>query len=119
MESWSQGNKFLRFIYQHMILRFTGEVREPYLIRIDNVFTHPESNELSVSFHIANKRVNQEMSVAEFVKTNMIYLVDPRIVFDMGHQFGAHSEKLVIRQIEQPGLKAKCITSLKRVFIDE
>ncbi|MFT4059520.1 MAG: hypothetical protein QM652_08235 [Legionella sp.] len=119
MENWSQSNKFLRFIYQHVILRFIGEVREPYLIRIDNLFTHPESNELSVAFHIANKRINQEMSVAEFVKTDMIYLVDPRIVFDMGQQFGAHSEKLVIKQKEQPSLKAKCITSLKRVFIDE
>jgi hypothetical protein len=119
MENWSQRNKFLRFIYQHVIFRFVGEIREPYLIRIDNIFTHPESNELSVAFHIANKRVNQEMSVAEFVKTDMIYLVDPRVVFDLGQQFGAHSEKLVIRKKEQPSLKKKCITSLKRVFIDE
>jgi hypothetical protein len=119
MENWSQRNKFLRFIYQHVILRFIEEVREPYLIRIDNIFTHPESNELSVAFHIANKRINQEMSVANFVKTDMIYLVDPRIVFDIGQQFGVHSERLSLRQKEQPSLKKKCITSLKRVFIDE
>jgi len=119
MENWSQRNRFLRFIYQHVVLRFTGQIREPYLIRIDNIFTHPDSNELSVAFHIANKRVNQDMSVAEFVKTDMIYLVDPRIVFDIGQQFGAHSEKLVITQKMQPNLKKKCITSLKRVFIDE
>ena|SRR3990167_7177237 len=93
MEKWSQRNKFLRFIYQHVFLRFSSQIREPYLIRIDNIFTHPDSSELFVAFHIANKRVNQEMSVAEFVKTDMIYLVDPRIVFDMGQQFGAHSEK--------------------------
>lgn len=102
-----------------MILRFTGQIREPYLIRIDNIFTHPDSRELSVAFHIANKRVNQEMSVAEFVKTDMIYLVDPRIVFDIGQQFGTHSEKLVLTQKKQANLKTKCITSLKRVFIDE
>ena len=119
MDNWGQRNKFLCFIYQHVILRFIGEIREPYLIRIDNVFTHPKSNELSVAFHIANKRVNQEMSVAEFVKTDMIYLVDPRVVFDMGQQFGTHSEWLGIRKKEQPSLKKKCITSLKRVFIDE
>ena len=119
MENWSQRNKFLRFIYQHLFLRFTGQIRDPYLIRIDNIFTHPYSNELSVAFHVANKRVNQEMSVAEFVKSDMIYLVDPRIVFDMGQQFGAHSEKLAITQKKQPSLKAKCINGLKRVFIDE
>jgi hypothetical protein len=119
MVNWSQRNRFLRFIYQHVFLRFTGQIREPYLIRIDNIFTHPDSNELSVAFHIANKRVNQDMSVAEFVKTDMIYLVDPRIVFDIGQQFGAHSEKLVITQKMQPNLKKKCITGLKRVFIDE
>lgn len=119
MKNWSQRNKFLRFIYQHVILRFIGEVREPYLIRIDNIFIHPESNELSVTFHIANKRVHQVRSVAEFVKTDMIYLVDPRIVFDMGQHFGSHLEKTVIKQKEQFSLKAKCITSLKRVFIDE
>ena len=38
MEKWSQGNKFLRFIYQHVVVRFVGQVREPYLIRIDNIF---------------------------------------------------------------------------------
>ena len=119
MENWSQRNKFLRFIYQHVFLRFTGQIREPYLIRIDNIFTHPDSNELFVAFHVANKRVNQDMSVAEFVKTDMIYLVNPRIVFDMGQQFGAHSEKLTITQKKNPSLKVKCITSLKRVFIDE
>lgn len=119
MENWSQRNKFLRFIYQHVFLRFTGQIREPYLIRIDNIFTHPDTNELFVAFHIANKRVNQNMSVAEFVKTDMIYLVDPRIVFDLGQQFGAHSEKLVITQKKGPNLKKKCITGLKRVFIDE
>lgn len=119
MKHWSQLNKFLCFIYQHVVLRFTGKIKEPYLIRIDNLFTHPESNELFIAFHIANKRVNQEMSVAKFVKTDMIYLVDPRIVFDMGQQFGSHSEKLVIRQKEQPCFKKKCIANLKRVFIDE
>ena len=101
------------------VLRFTGQIREPYLIRIDNIFTHPDSNELSVAFHIANKRVNQEMSVAEFVKSDMIYLVDPRIVFDLGQQFGAHSEKTALMKKNPSSLKAKCITGLKRVFIDE
>jgi hypothetical protein len=119
MEKLSQPNKFLHFIYQHLILRFSKQIREPYLIRIDNIFTHPDSNELSVSFHIANKRVNQEMSVAEFVKTDMIYLVEPRIVFNMGQQFGMHSEKLIIMQTKKANLKTKCITNLKRVFIDE
>lgn len=119
MEKCSKGNQFLRFIYQHMLLRFTKQIREPYLIRIDNICPNPNSNELSVAFHIANKRVNQEMSVAEFVKTDMIYLVDPRIVFDMGQQFGSHAEKLVLTQKKESSLKSKCITSLKRVFIDE
>ncbi len=43
MKNWSQNNKILRFIYQHLILRFIGEVREPYFIRIDNIFNHHES----------------------------------------------------------------------------
>ncbi|HHY7007568.1 TPA: hypothetical protein ACV65V_002510 [Legionella pneumophila] len=58
MEKWNQGNRFLRFLYQHLYLRFNGQIREPYLIRIDNIYTDPDSNELTVSFHIANKRVN-------------------------------------------------------------
>jgi hypothetical protein len=119
MEKWSQRNKFLRFVYQQLILRFTRQIREPYLIRIDNIYTDPDSNELSVAFHVANKRVNQEMSVAEFVKTDMIYLIDPRIVFDMGQQFGSHSEKLLVNKKKDLNLKNKCVTTLKRVFIDE
>lgn len=119
MEKWSNRNRLLRFIYQHLILRFTGQLREPYLIRIDNIYPDADSNELSVAFHIANKRVNQEMSVAEFVKTDMIYLIDPRIVFDMGQQFGSHAEKLSITKEKEPSLKNKCIITLKRVFIDE
>ena len=119
MENWSQRNRFLRFIYQHVFLRFTGQIREPYLIRIDRIFTHTDTNELSVAFHIANKRVNQEMPVAEFVKSDMIYLIDPRIVFDIGQQFGAHSEQLAIVKKKQPSLKTKCVVGLKRVFIDE
>lgn len=119
MEKWSKGNKFLRFIYQHVVVRFVGQVREPYLIRIDNIFTDPNSNELSVAFHVANKRVNEERTVADFVKSDMIYLVDPRIVFDMGQQFGSHMEKLLVTKKKNLSLKAKCVTGLKRVFIDE
>lgn len=119
MEQWGKGNRFLRFVYQHLFLRFTGQIREPYFIRIDNIYPDPDSNELSVAFHIANKRINQEMSVAEFVKTDMIYLVDPRIVFDIGQQFGSHAEKLVITKKKESSLKRKCVTTLKRVFIDE
>ncbi|HAU0794624.1 TPA: hypothetical protein JBH26_00725 [Legionella pneumophila] len=119
MEKWNQGNRFLRFLYQHLYLRFKGQIREPYLIRIDNIYTDPDSNELTVAFHIANKRVNQDMSVAEFVKTDMIYLVDPRIVFDMGQQFGSHSEKLIVAKKTESSLKKRCVTTLKRVFIDE
>lgn len=116
---WISKSKFLRFVYQQVFLRFTGQIREPYLIRIDRIFTHPATNELSVAFHIANKRVNQEMPVAKFVKSDMIYLIDPRIVFDMGQQFGAHSEQIAIVQKKQPSLKTKCVVGLKRVFIDE
>jgi len=119
MEGRSFTSKLLRFVYQRIVLRFTGQIREPYLIRIDRIFTHPDTSELSVAFHIANKRVNQEMPVAEFVKSDMIYLIDPRIVFDMGQQFGAHSEQLAIVQKTQPSLKTKCVVGLKRVFIDE
>lgn len=119
MDKWSNGNRLLRFVYQHLILRFTKQIREPYLIRIDNIYPDPDSNELSVAFHIANKRVNEEMSVAEFVKTDMIYLVDPRIVFDMGQQFGSHAERLIITNKKEQNLKSKCVTTLKRVFIDE
>lgn len=119
MGNLGQKNRFLRFVYQHLFLRFSRQIREPYLIRIDNINPDPDSNELLVSFHIANKRVNETMSVAKFVKTDMIYLVDPRIVFDMGQQFGSHSENLAITQKKKLSLKAKCVSSLKRVFIDE
>lgn len=111
--------KFLRFIYTQIFLRFSGQIRDPYLIRIDNIYPNNETNELSVTFHVANKRIDQEMSVAQFVKTDMIYLVDPRAVFDMGHQFGEHSEKLLIANKTDSSLKNKCIRGLKRVFIDE
>lgn len=116
---WKLNSKFIRFIYQHIYVRFTGLIREPYLIRIDRIFTHPDTHELSVAFHIANKRVNQEMSVSNFVKSDMIYLVDPRIVFDIGQQFGAHAEQLTLLQSEPTSLKKKCLTGLKRVFVDE
>ena len=119
MGKWTPKSKFLRFVYQQTVVRFTGQVRDPYLIRIDRIFTHPDTNELSIAFHIANKRVNQEMSIAEFVKSDMIYLIDPRIVFDIGQQFGAHSEQLTILEKKQPSLKTKCFTGLKRVFVDE
>lgn len=112
------GN-FLRFIYTQIFLRFSGQIRDPYLIRIDNIYSDPKTNELNVSFHIANKRIDQEMTVAKFVKTDMIYMVDPKIAFDMGHQFGSHSEKLLIADKTHTSLKHKCITGLKRVFIDE
>ncbi len=119
MEKLGLGSKFLRFAYKQIFLRFSGQIRDPYLIRIDNIFTNPSTNELSVSFHVANKRINQDMTVAEFVKSDMVYLIDPRIVFDMGLQFGAHSEKLAIIQKTQPTIKSKCVAGLKRVFIDE
>lgn len=119
MEKLNQINKFLRFIYQHVVVRFVGQVREPYLIRVDNIFTDPNNNELSVAFHVANKRVNQEMTVADFVKSDMIYLVDPRIVFDMGQQFGSNAEKLLVSKQKDSNLKSKCVTGLKRVFIDD
>lgn len=119
MEDRSFIGKFLRYFYQKIVLRFTGQIREPYLIRIDRIFTHTDTNELSVAFHIANKRVNQEMPVADFVKSDMIYLIDPRIVFDMGQQFGSHAEQLSIVQKQKPNLKTKCVMGLKRVFVDE
>lgn len=119
MENLSQRNKFLRFIYQNIFLRFNGQIRDPYLIRIDKIFTHPHSNELHIAFHIANKRVSQEMSVSDFVKTDMIYLIDPRVVFDIGHQFGTYSEKTTIIRNNKHNLREKCIYNLKRVFIDE
>lgn len=119
MEKWRPENKFLRFVYQQTYVRFIEQVREPYLIRIDRIFTDRDTNELSIAFHIANKRVNQEMSVADFVKSDMIYLIDPRIVFDIGQQFGAHAEQLTILEKKQPNLKTKCFAGLKRVFVDE
>ncbi len=119
MEKLSAISRFLHFVYKKIFLRFSGQIREPYLIRIDKIFIAHDTNELSVSFHIANKRINQDMTVAKFIKSDMIYLVDPRIVFDIGQQFGAHSEKLTILQKKSPSLKNKCVTGLKRVFVDE
>ena len=119
MEKRKPQSGFLRFIYQQTIVRFSKQIREPYLIRIDRIFTSPSTNELTIAFHIANKRVNEESSVADFVKSDMIYLIDPRVVFDIGQQFGAHSEKLSVLEKKQPNLKEKCLTGLKRVFVDE
>ena len=119
MEEKSFTRKFLHLVYKQIILRFTTQIREPYLIRIDQIFTRPDTNELSVAFHIANKRVNQVVSVAEFVKSDMIYLIDPRIVFEIGQQFGSHSEKLNIIEKKQPSIRTQCLTGLKRVFVDE
>jgi len=70
--------QILRFVYQQTVVRFTGQIREPYLIRIDRIFTHSDTNELTIAFHIANKHVNQEMPVADFVwkqqKIDMIFI---------------------------------------------
>lgn len=118
MQQMSITSRFLSFIYKQFFLRFSGQIRDPYLLRVDNIYTDSFTNELSVSFHVANKRVNEYMTVAEFVKSDMVYLIDPRIVFDMGQQFGAHSEKLDLIQKAPSTLKTKAFTGLKRVFID-
>jgi len=120
MKKWGLWIKLLHFAYKQTILRFSGQIRDPYIIRVDNIFTTQDTNELSVSYHIANKRIVDHMTVAQFIKTDMIYLIDPRIVFDLGQQFGAHSEKLaIIQKNPQPSLKNKCVAGFKRVFIDE
>ena len=77
------------------------------------------TNELDISFHIANKRSEKTMPVSKFVNTEMIYLVDPKIVFDLGQQFGMHSEKLLKIKKDKNNLKQKASIILKRVFIDE
>lgn len=114
MEKWGFIGKSLRFLYTKIFLRFSG-----HLIRIDSVYSDIKTNELTVSFHIANKRIGEKMSVAKFVATDMIYLVDPRVIFDIGQQFGAYSEKLLRTNKEETSLKKKCISGLKRVFVDE
>lgn len=119
MEKWSTGNRLLRFIYQHLIVRFTKQIREPYLIQIDNIDPDPHTNELLVSFHIANKRVNQDMPVAEFIKTDMVYMVDPLVMFYMGQQYGSHTERHTITKKKELSFKNKCAATIKRVFIDE
>lgn len=118
MKELSLLGKFFQFTYREIFLRFSGQIRDPYLIRIDKIFTDPDDTQLLISFHIANKRISQVMTVAQFVKSEMIYLVDPRLVFDIGQQFGTYSEKLLRVQKNQPGLKDRCINGLKRVFID-
>lgn len=119
MEKWGFIGKSLRFLYTKIFLRFSGQIRDPYLIRIDSVYPDIKTNELTVSFHIANKRIGEKMSVAKFVATDMIYLVDPCVIFDIGQQFGAYSEKLLRTNKEETSLKKKCISGLKRVFVDE
>lgn len=119
MERSGFGYKFLRFIYTQLILRFSCQIRDPYLIRIDKVEPDPCTGELLISYHVANKRVGQTTSVAKFVKTDMIYLVDPRVVFNIGELYGSHSEKIRITPKETASLKKKCIHGIKRVFIDE
>lgn len=118
MEKWGLIGKVLRFIYTKLFLRFSGQIRDPYLIRVDKIDTDIETNELTVSFHIANKRISEDSTVAQFVKTDMIYLVDPRVVFEMGTQFGIHSEKLLTTQKTDMPFKQKCAVGLKRVFVD-
>lgn len=119
MDGWGVVGKFLRFIYTQTVVRFSGQIRNPYLIKIDSIYPDAATNELCVSFHIANKRVEQELTVAKFVTTDMIYMIDPRVVFDMGHQFGSYSEKLLTTNKSETSLKNKCIVGLKRVFVDE
>ncbi|HAU0512758.1 TPA: hypothetical protein JBG15_04350 [Legionella pneumophila] len=119
MERLSSIGKLFRFIYKQIFLRFSNQIRNPYLIKVDKIYTDSETNELSIAFHIANKRVNQEMSVAEFVSTDMIYMIDPRVVFDLGQHYGSHSEKLVQINKPQTSIKTRCVTGLKRVFVDE
>ncbi len=119
MDKWGVIGKLAHFLYTQTVVRFSGQIRNPYLIKVDSIYPDVATNELSVSFHIANKRVEQDMTVAKFVATDMIYMVDPRVVFDMGHQFGAYSEKLLTTHKPETSLKNKCIIGLKRVFVDE
>lgn len=111
--------KLFTFIYKQFFLRFSGQIRDPYLVRIDGIFLDEETNELSVSYHVANKRVSDTTSVSNFVLTDMIYLTDPRLVFDMGQQSGAYSEKIRTIKTKKTSLKDKCIKEIKRVFIDD
>lgn len=110
--------KYVRVLYSEILLRFSNQIRDPYLIKIDKIYTSSDTNDLNVSFHIANKRVSQSTTVREFIKTDMIYLIDPRMTFEIGVQFGVHSEKLSAIEAK-PTLKNKCISGIKRVFIDE
>lgn len=118
MENDGLVGKFLRLIHTKIFLRFSGQIRDPYIIRVDNIYTDAETNELMVSFHIANKRVNQNMTVAQFVASDMICLIEPRVIFDMGHQFGVHSETLLVTKKPDHNLKSRCMAGLKRVFVD-
>lgn len=119
MEKLSSIGKLFRFIYTQIFLRFSNQIRNPYLIKVDKIYTDPETSQLSIAFHVANKRVSQEMNVAEFVSTDMIYMIDPRVVFDLGQHYGSHFEKLVRMDKPETSLKNKCVVGLKRVFVDE
>jgi hypothetical protein len=112
---------FCKFLYANIFLRFSRQIRDPYLIKIDDISADIDTNQLKISYHIVNKRVYDNKTVDEFVKDGLIYLVDPRIVFELGQQYGSHSEKLILikEKTKSSTLKMKCLTGLKRVFIDE
>ena len=111
--------RFARFLYVNLFLRFSSQIRQQYLIRIDGVFVNELDNELLVSYHVANKRVNETTSVDKFVSDGMIYLIDPILTFEMGRQHGSYSEQLKLVKKNKISIKNKCVTNLKRVFIDE
>lgn len=119
MEKWNLLSRFLRLVYQQFFLRFSGQIREPYIIKLDKIAPDLETNELMVSFHVANKRISETLSVTEFVKQDMIYLIDPKAVFYMGQQSGVHAEQLILLEKKHNNIKNKCVSALKRVFIDE
>lgn len=109
--------RIFRHIYQNTFLRFSNQIRDPYLIKIYKIEENSRTNELMVDFHVANKRANLSWSVDKFVNSSFLYLTDPKAIFEMGHEHGKYAEKILLT-VKKNSIKTKINNGIKRIFID-
>ena len=82
MEEKSFIGKYLHFLYTKFFLRFSGQIRDPYIIRVDDIYPDPETHELNVSFHVAMAvantaiasglaQINSSQSIERIIRNKM------------------------------------------------
>ena len=107
------------FLYKNITLRFSKQIRNPYLISIADILHDKDTGEPIVYYNFINKRGAGHMSIKEFMNSEMYHLVNPKVIFQLGIEYGKYSERIPSLSKGESTKKNKVAHALKRVFIDE